>query len=131
MLRRIMVIVRIIVPTSMSPKPERFEQEAAGIVAEFFGKDAEFIVRQNSKTPDIAIDGVEWEIKSPLGKGKNNIHHQFARAMKQSKNIIIDAQRSKDDIRRIRSKLKKEASVAKTLRRLILITKEGQVEVIK
>lgn len=124
-------MVKIIVPTSMNPKPERFEQEAAGIIAEFFGKDVEFIVRQTGRVPDIIIGNVEWEIKSPLGKGKNNMHHQFARAMKQSKNIIIDARRSKDDVRRIRNKLKKEALIAKTLRRLIFITKEGKVEVIK
>jgi hypothetical protein len=121
----------VVIPQGMNPMPEKFELSAAGILAGYFQTDVEFIPVSSAKTPDILIDNIRWEIKSPLGKGKNNIHHQFARAMKQSKNIIIDARRSKMDVRKVRSKLKIEARTAKTLRRLILITKEGKVEVIK
>jgi hypothetical protein len=118
-------------PQGMRPMPEPFELTAADILAGFFNNDVKFIPVSSDKTPDIIIGNEKWEIKSPVGKGKNNIKHQLYRAMRQSKNIVIDARRSKDDVRRIRNRLKYEAKTAKTLRRLLLITKEGKVEVLK
>ncbi|MDR2524004.1 MAG: hypothetical protein LBC95_00470 [Candidatus Nomurabacteria bacterium] len=120
---------RVIIPQGAAP--EKFEITAAQILAKHFCCDIEFLPEMSNKTPDFVIDGVRWELKSPIGKGKHNIHHVFARAMRQSKNIIIDARRSKDDVRRIRNKLKNEAKIAKTLKRLIFITKEEKVEVLK
>ena len=43
---------------------------------------------------------MQWELKSPKGKGKNNIERQLQTGLKQSKNIIFDARRWVDGIRR-------------------------------
>jgi hypothetical protein len=120
---------KIIIP--QGALPEKFEISAAQILAKHFNCDVAFLPVTSSKTPDIVIGNIRWEIKSPLGKGKHNIQHQFHRAMKQSKNVVIDARRSKIDVRNIRRELKQQAELARGLKRLILITKEEKVEVIK
>ena len=51
--------------------------------------------------------------------------------MKQSDNIIFDARRSKIHIAKIRTNLNYQAGITKKLKRLLLITKVGKVEVIK
>jgi hypothetical protein len=121
---------RILIPHNMNLLPERFELSAALILLDFFKDDIAFLPVTSSKTPDILANNIRWEIKSPIGKGKRNIQHQIYRAMKQSKNIVFNARRSKIDIRKIRKELNKQ-SAAPTLKRLILITKESKVEVIK
>lgn len=122
---------QIIIPTNINPRPERFEIEAASIVAEYLQADAVFIVRDTAKTPDVRIDGTEWEIKSPLGKGKHVIEDQIKRASRQSLNIVIDARRCKLHIARIRSQLKYTVGFRKHLKRVLLINKHEEVEVIK
>ena len=62
------------------------------------GFDVELIPQSNIKgvhTPDIIIDGIKWEIKSPQGKSKASLEHAFRKARKQSENITIDLRRSK------------------------------------
>ncbi len=122
---------QIIIPTSINPRPERFEIEAASIIAEYFQADARFIVRDVGKTPDIEIGGIEWEIKSPLGRGKHVIEDQIKRASRQSLHIVIDARRCKLHIARIRSQLKYTVGFRKHLKQVVLINKHGEVEVIK
>jgi hypothetical protein len=122
---------RVIIPQNVQPTPEKFEISAAMLLAIFFQTDVEFIPKGSISTPDIMIYNIRWEIKSPLGNGKRNIQHQFSRAMKQSKNIVIDARRSKMDIRKIRKELRKQVGLHKSIQRLILITKEEKIEVIK
>ena len=48
---------------------------------------------QGSKTPDILIDGIPWEMKSPVGKGKWTIKNIMQKASHQCENIIIDLRR--------------------------------------
>ncbi|MGB3023368.1 MAG: hypothetical protein WBB39_01040 [Candidatus Saccharimonadales bacterium] len=122
---------RIIIPTNINPRPERFEIEAASIVAEYFGADATFIVRDTNRTPDCEIDGVEWEIKSPLGRGKHVIEDQIKRASKQSLYIVIDVRRCKLHIAKIRSQMKYNVELRKHLKRVLLINKHEMIEVIK
>ena len=67
------------------------------------GKDIEILVPVRSKglrTPDIAMDGVCWEIKCPVGNGKYTIQRIFKHAVKQSENIILDLRKTRlsDDI---------------------------------
>ncbi len=122
---------RIIIPTDINPRPERFEIEAASIVAEYFGVDATFLVRKNGSTPDCEINGIEWEIKSPLGRDKHVIENQIKRASRQSLYIIIDARHCRLHIAKIRSHLKHNVSLRKHLKSVLLINKHGSVEVIK
>lgn len=57
--------------------PEKHELETANIFTKL-GKDVEFIApskTRKAKTPDVIIDGMNWEIKSPLGSSKYNIQN--------------------------------------------------------
>ena len=47
------------------------------------------------RSPDIIMDGVAWEMKSPIGVGKYTIEHAFRSALKQSSYIIFDIRRLK------------------------------------
>jgi len=118
---------RLIIPADILPYPEKFELTAAAILAEYFKRDVHFLKRTGIKTADISIGNISWEIKSPTGSGKRNIQHQFSRAMKQSNNIVFDARRSKIHIAKITRELDKQFRMAKTIKRLILITKTGKV----
>ena len=75
--------------------PERHELDVARYFSDL-GYDIEFIPPSNIPdihTPDIKMDGVEWEIKSPQGKSKNTIEKNIKRALLQSPYIIIDLKR--------------------------------------
>lgn len=122
---------QVIIPSNIFPLPERHEVSAAQIISTFFSSDAEFIVRNSYRSPDLKIGDDLWEIKSPTGTGKRNIERQLQLAMKQSDKIIFDARRSKIHIAKIRSNLTYQAKLAKRLKKLLLITKAGKVEVIK
>ncbi len=122
---------KIIIPTSINPRPERFEIEAASIIAEYLKADAIFIDRDTGRTPDIEIAGVEWEIKSPLGKSKHTIETQLKRASKQANYVIIDARRCKIHIAKIRNQLIYHGAIKKHIKRILLITKKEKVEEIK
>ena len=118
---------KIIVSSDISPYPERYEITAAAILAEYFKSNASFIKRSINKTADVKIKNIAWEIKSPIGKGKRNIQHQFSRAMKQSRNIVFDARRSKIHMLKITRELEKQFKMTKSIKRLILITKTNKV----
>ena len=71
------------------------------------GKDVELIPRSKTSgvhTPDIKMDGVKWEIKSPIGKGKYLMSNTIQKAVKQSCNVIIDLRRTKRHILRGRER---------------------------
>jgi hypothetical protein len=58
------------------------------------GNDIEVLKPTSAKTPDIKMNNEFWEIKSPIGKGKNNIRNIIKAAKHQSENIILDMRRS-------------------------------------
>jgi hypothetical protein len=122
---------QVIIPSDTNPLPETHEVSAAQIISNYLHSNAEFIIRTNYKSPDVEIGGVLWEIKSPTGTGKRNIERQLQLAMKQSDNIVFDSRRSKINITKIRNRLIYQANLTKRLKRLLLITKTGIVEVIK
>ena len=121
----------VIIPGDVGVLPEKFEISAAQILGRFFGADVEFIPVTSSRTPDFVIDGVRWELKSPEGKGKYTIEHQFQRAARQSKNIIIDARRCRIHIASVRSQVRYQAGKYHYLNRILLIEKTEKVVVIK
>ncbi len=120
---------KVIIPAGLKPFPARYELSAASILASYFKADVEFIPRANYKTPDFLIKGIIWELKSPTGKGKNNIERQLQTGLKQSRNIIFDARRSKIHISKIRRELDKQFKLTKSMKRLILIEKSNKVVV--
>ncbi len=62
-----------------------------------FGADIVFRERteiEGRKNPDVVIDGVIWEFKSPKGSsGKSTIASQFKRSRRQAVNVVIDLAR--------------------------------------
>ena len=78
------------------------------------------------------LDGVEYEIKSPLTNKSDKLERNIKRGLKQSKNIIIDSSRIKglkdDNLRRF---LSNKANFQKQIKKLILINKRGQIIDIK
>jgi hypothetical protein len=85
----------IIIPVGMKPRPKIHEETAADILANHFMSDVHFIETASQGTPDVSIDGFEWEIKSPVGSGANNIQKNMREASAQSENVVIDLRRSK------------------------------------
>lgn len=114
---------KISLQTGAVPTPEEIE------VANFLvvhGKVIRFLApnqRKGTRTPDIEMDGLKWEIKSPIGKSSNTIKRAFKSALRQSKYIIFDLRHSKMPDERNIEKLQKEFNDIKSIERLIIITK--------
>lgn len=92
------------------------------------GHNIEFIEESNLHTADILLDGIEFEIKSPKTSNSNSLEHLLKKALRQSFNIIIDTSRmknSRDD--NIRKFLIAQAKSRKQIKKLIMITKRGQI----
>ena len=113
----------LIIPADVNPWPH--ELSAAVILSEYFQADVRFLSRiVNSKSPDVLIKGIIWEIKSPTGKGKRNIQHTLQAAIKQSRYIVFDARRSKIHISRIAGELQRQLRLSASIERLLLIRKD-------
>ncbi len=78
-------------------------------------------------TPDIQIDGVVWEMKSPTGGGKHTIKHNIQNAKHQSRNVIIDLRRCKLLEEQAIKEAKHHFELSKRLRKLKIITKSGDL----
>ena len=93
------------------------------------GFDVELIPKSNIKgihTPDARINGIRWEIKSPIGEGKYLMSNTIQKAVKQSHNIIIDLRRTKRHQAKCLHELEKEFKKSKSVHRLKIIKKDGK-----
>jgi len=115
------------VPATIKPRPEHHELRVAAILCEYFKANVEFIPRANRPTADFLINGVIWELKSPQGIGKNNIQRQLQDAHRQSRNVIIDAGRSKMHGAKIRRQVEHQFKIVKSVKRLLFVSKSGKV----
>ena len=118
-------IGKIIIPAGVHPWPH--ELRVAEILAEA-GHKIEFIPTGNISTADIYLDGVEFEIKSPLTNKIDKIERNIKRALKQSCNVIIDSKRIKglrDD--KLLKILTDRVRRQKQIKRLILISKQDKI----
>ena len=109
--------------------PEKNEFEVARYFANR-GKDIVFIRPSqipNTHTPDILMDNVEWEIKSPLGNSKRTIEANFRHAVKQSHYIIFDLRRIKVPEKQCMTQLEKEFKGRPYVKRLLVIKKNGEL----
>jgi hypothetical protein len=119
----------VIVNTSVADRPKDHEMKAALIVANsHFRADVVFLRPEIYKTPDLEINSVKWELKSPLGQGKKTIENNMRAARRQSVNLIIDFARIKlhqtKALANIRYYIQKYPG---QFRRIIVITKGGEV----
>lgn len=81
----------------------------------------------NVTSPDIFMDDMEWEMKSPIGSGRENLEHAFKAAVKQAENIIFDLRRSKIPDQKAITKLRRELSLSRKAKRLYVITKDEEL----
>ena len=105
--------------------PEKHELKVARFLAEL-GYDVEFIPPSNIPgvhRPDILMQGIEWEIKSPKGKGKNTIQKNFKIAVKQSHFIIFDLRRVNIAEEKCIFEIEKQMKLRPYMKRLLVICK--------
>ena len=77
----------------------------------------------NAKTPDFAMNGLRWEMKSPKGKSRSTLEHAFQSAVKQSENIIFDLRRTDIPLKKSLAILTKLMITSKRAKKLSVITK--------
>lgn len=123
------MLYKVIVETGIIDHPSNHEMKAALIVAnEYFNADVVFLRQSNYSTPDISVNGQNWEIKSPRGNGRKTIENNLRTARKQSRNLVIDFGRMKlhqtKAISNIKFYLKKSP---RQFSKVILITKSKKI----
>ena len=100
---------------------------AALILAYHFKTDVVFLRPRHARTPDIQINSVKWEIKSPLGNSKKTIENNLRLARKQSRNIVIDLRRIKMHQTKAIARIHYFLSRQKQIKRLLVITKDQKI----
>ena len=107
---------------------DKHEKIAVDFLATKIGYDITFLVpdrQKGAKTPDIEMNELLWEIKSPTGKSSRTIENNLRLALLQAANIILDLRRM--DGRVPTHKLLKEAERrfmdTKKIKHLIVITR--------
>lgn len=92
--------------------------------------DIEVLPVQNIKgikTPDITMNGLQWEIKNPKGKGKYVISRNIYNASKQSVNIVLDLRRMSGSYRQYIPQIEREFQANPRAKRLLVVTKAQMV----
>jgi hypothetical protein len=112
------------------------ERGVAHILGGQFKREVQFVAARNGyklKTPDIKMDGQLWELKSPVGHSrKNTVRRQLKRGRRQSRNIVIATQATELDDDFIEKELRRILkSGDMTIRRLIMVDKDGRVRILK
>ena len=93
------------------------------------GFDVDLIPTSNIEgvhTPDIKMNGLEWEMKAPIGEGKYLMANTIQKAVKQSHNVIVDLRRTKRHQTKCLRELENEFMKSGSLKRLKIITKSGK-----
>lgn len=115
--------------------PGSFVTVREKLVADFLAtrlyKDIIFLVpnrHRGSKTPDIEMDGLRWEIKSPRGKSPRTIENNLRLALKQSPNIILDLRRMDGRVptRKLMTEIRRQFALAKSIKHIIVITRQDR-----
>lgn len=95
------------------------------------GLIVEFMPEKNqdyTKSPDLLINDVRWEMKSPKTANMSQIERNLKRANKQSSNIIIDSQRIKGvPDKKIQDYLISKLRTQKTIKKLVFINRNREV----
>ena len=116
-----------IIPNGVVLKPH---ENATAVFLTEQGFDVELIPASNIKgvhTPDIKMDGLEWEMKAPVGEGNQLMKNTVQKALRQSQNIIIDLRNTKRYQDKCIRELKREFRESKNLKRLKIIKNDRKV----
>ena len=82
----------------------------------------------NTRTPDILMNGKRWEIKSRTTSKLRQIEFNLIKASRQSENIIIDGQRIKHlPDKKVQAFLLVKLQERKSIQRLLYINKHRKV----
>jgi len=110
------------------------EQIMADILAEN-GYIVEFIepsIRKNERTPDVKIDGVGWELKSPRASSLKAVERNLKRGRWQSDKIVFASRRMKGiPDKAIERELKNRSKEIDGLSRIIFINRQKEIVDIK
>lgn len=102
------------------------EMRVAKVLA-MAGHDIEFLLEGSQRSPDIRLDGVEFEIKSPKTSSVNTLEHLLKDGLKQCSNLIIDSSRTKMRDDRMKRFLVAQVRSRRQMKRALLVTKRGQI----
>ncbi len=95
------------------------------------GYNVEFLATKSTryeKSPDVLIDGRQWEIKSPRADKLSAVERNLKRATRQSGNIVVDSQRMhKIHDSSILKVLMKKYKQQKTIKRLLFVNRKREV----
>lgn len=94
------------------------------------GYDIELIPPSKIKglqMPDLMLQGIPWEMKSPKGSGKNTIKHTLQNAGHQSSNIIVDLRRCKLPEPIAQRDLNYYFKISKRIRRMKVVINEEKI----
>jgi len=128
--RKTINLGKVIIPAGHPNPPEPHEVETAYILARHYQTTVEFLIPVDDykrKSADIIMLGVEWEIKCPHGASKSTIGNQFRFASKQSKNIVIDARRTRLEYESVENRVLFEIKKRPAIRKVIIIDKSEKV----
>jgi Contact-dependent growth inhibition CdiA C-terminal domain len=105
------------------------EKLVVDFLATKFGYDVAFLVpdrRKGAKTPDIKMNDIFWEIKSPTGKSSRTIENNLRSALLQSPNIILDLRRIDGRIptKKLLDEIEHRFNDARAIKRIIVITRQ-------
>ena len=76
--------------------------------------------------PDMIMDGLVWEMKSPTTANKSTIKRLLKEASRQSANIIVDLRRAKISDQLALKILRNEYRMRRSIRKVIVITKDNE-----
>ncbi len=82
---------------------------------------------KGARTPDIRMNDLEWEMKTPKSNGKYTIEHAFRSALKQSPNIIFDIRWSKMPQKKCVFEIERRFNDFKKVSRILIITKSKKL----
>jgi hypothetical protein len=105
------------------------EKKAVDFIAIERGANVTFLIpnrQKGRKTPDIEMNGLLWEIKSPKGKSPRTIENNLRLAILQSTYIILDLRRLDGRVptRKHLAEIDRQFKLAKSIRHIIVITRE-------
>ena len=107
--------------------PEPHELVTARYLASL-GKQVVFIVpirTKGAQTPDIFMDGVLWEIKSPTHSGRWAIDNIINKAVYKSGNIVFDVCRVNGRYGAVRKAAEEQFRRKSRIRRLFIVDSGG------